>query len=108
MAAERKVSFVDERERELFAAASLGEDVRNFLMNDPVGRYLHHRAKQTVKQSEIDALEVDPDGWNWFRARSKLRQIRQRALAARLVISWLAEAITDGDSAAAELEDYRK
>lgn len=108
MAVAGKVSFIDEREKELFAAATLGEEVRQFLTSNSVGQYLHHRAKQAIKQAEVDALEVDPDGWSWFRARNKLRQIRQRALAARLVISWLAEAITDGNQAADELEGYRK
>lgn len=109
MAAEREVKFVDERERELFAAAMLAEDVRQFLLTHPVGRLLHHRAKQQIKQAEVDALEVDPDGWGgWFRARGKLRQVRQRAEVARVFINWLSEAILDGDNALRELEDYRK
>lgn len=102
-------TFVDDRERELFAAALLSEKVRVFLLNDPVGRYLHHRAKQQIGQAEIDALMVDPDGWRgWFHSRRKLRQIRQRAEVARAFINWLAEAIVDGDNAARELDDYRR
>lgn len=107
-AAEREIQFVDEHERELFATAHLGEEVRAFLLTHPVGRLLHHRAKQQIKQAEVDALEVDPDGWSWFRSRSKLRQIRQRAAVAKAFINWLAEAIMDGDRAAAELEEYRR
>ncbi len=103
------VSFVDERERELFATAMLGEEVRKFLMNDPVGRYLHHRAKQQIQQAEIDALKVDPDGWRgWLQSRRKLRLIRQRADVARTFINWLAEAIMDGNNAEKELDDYRR
>jgi hypothetical protein len=108
MAVEQELQFVDERERELYAAAHLGEDAREFLRAHPVGRLLHHRAKLMIQQAEISALEVDPDGWSWFRARNKLRQIRQRAAIGRAFIDWLAEAITDGNQAASELDEYRK
>jgi len=100
-----KMEFQDDRERELFGAAVLAEDVRVFLRSHPVGQYLHHRAKLQIEQAQVDALAVDPDGWSWFRSRSKLRQIRQRADVARAFINWLAEAIVDGDRATAELED---
>jgi hypothetical protein len=101
------VEFVDEREKDLFEVAKLGEDVRAFLQTHPVGQLLHHRAKQLIRQAEVDALEVDPDGFSWLRSRTKLRQIRQRAAMARAFINWLAEAIVEGDQAARELEEYR-
>lgn len=108
MADEQGLQFVDETERELFAAARLGEEARAFLSSHPVGRYLHHRAKQMVAQAEVDALDVDPDGWSWFRARTKLRQIRQRAAVARAFINFIADAIVDGNDAARQLDEYRK
>lgn len=110
MAADREagVEFVDERERELFGAAVLAEDVRAFLRQHPVGRYLHHRAKQQIAEAQIDALAVDPDGWSWFRSRNKLRQIRLRAEVAKAFINWMADALIDGDTAAAQLEEYSK
>ena len=102
------MEFADERERELYATAVLGEDVRKFLTGDPVGQYLHHRAKQTLEQARHDSLAVDPDGFGgWFRARRRLRAIRAQAEAARTLIQWFADAITDGDRAAIELKDYR-
>jgi hypothetical protein len=108
MPADQDVSFVDERERELFATASLGEDVREFLLVHPVGKYLHHRAKQQLQQAEVDALTIDPDAWPAFRGRNKLRAIRQRADVARAFMTWMAEAIVDGDNAGRELNEYRK
>lgn len=108
MADEQGIDFIDEKERELFATARLGEDAREFLRAHPVGRYLHHRAKQQIQQAEIDALEVDPDGWSWLRGRTKLRQIRQRAAVARAFINWIADAIVDGDDAARQLDEYRR
>ena len=102
------IKFQDERERELFATALLGERIRQFLLNDPVGRYLHHRAKLQVQQAEVDALKVDVDGWRgWLHARRKLRVIRQRADVARAFINWLAEAYVDGQNAERELDEYQ-
>jgi hypothetical protein len=108
MAVEQEIQFQDERERELFGAARLGEDTREFLRSHPVGQLLHHRAKQQIQQAEVDALEVDADAWPYFRGRNKLRQIRMRAEVARAFISWVAQAITDGDTAVRELEEYRR
>lgn len=104
---EKSIEFVDEHERELYGAAVLGEDVRTFLRTNPVGQYLHHRAKLAIEQAQVDALDVDPDGFSWFRSRNKLRKIRERAAVARTLITWLSEAITDGDNAASQLEEYR-
>lgn len=100
----KQIKFQNERERELFATVQLGDAVRKFLLEDPVGRYLHHRAKQQIGQAEVDALTVDPDGWRgWFQARRKLRVIRQRAAVARAFINWLAEALNDSDIAEKQL-----
>jgi hypothetical protein len=107
MADTQELEFVDERERELYAAAHLGESAREFLRSHPVGRYLHHRAKTMIIQAEIDALEVDTDSWPLFRGRNKLRQIRQRAAVGRAFINFMADAITDGDDAARQLDEYR-
>lgn len=104
---EQEISFVDETERELFAVAKLGEDVRAFLMQHPVGRYLHHRAKLEVETCRTEALEVDLDAWPLFRGRNKLRKIQQRRDVATAFINWLADAIVNGDQAAKELEEYR-
>jgi hypothetical protein len=102
------INFVDEREKELFSVARLGEDAREFLRAHPVGQLLHHRARQQIQQAEVDALQVDCDAWPYFRGRNKLRQIRQRAAVAHAFINWMAEAISDGDTAARELDEYRR
>jgi hypothetical protein len=104
---EQEIRFEDDRERELYAAARLGEDAREFLRAHPVGRLLHHRAKQQIAQAEVDALTVDPDAWPYFRGRNKLRQIRQQAAIGHAFINWMAQAIEDGDQAARDLDVYR-
>jgi hypothetical protein len=104
----RDLQFADETEREIFAVAKLGEDVRAFLTQHPVGRYLHHRAKMEIEHCRTEALEVDVAAWPFFRGRNKLQAIRQRAAVARAFIDWCADAIVNGDQAGSELEDYRK
>jgi hypothetical protein len=106
-ASEQGISFVDEGERELFAVAKLGEDVRAFLTQHSVGRYLHHRAKMEIERCREEALNVDCDAWPRFRGRNKLRKIQQRRDVATAFIDWLADAIVNGDQAAKELEEYR-
>ena len=108
MADKQELEFVDIRERELYGAARLGEDAKEFLRNHPVGQLLHHRAKQAIVQAEVDALQVDMDAWPHFRGRNKLRAIKQRAAVAHAFIDWIAEAITDGNQAASELDEYRR
>lgn len=108
MAANPKdLKFRDENERALFDLALLGEQAITFLKVDPVGQYLHMRAKAILQQCEIDALEVEPDGWRgWFQARRKLRVIRQRAQVARMFINFLADAIQEGRNAESALREY--
>jgi hypothetical protein len=107
-AAEENLRFIDDKERELYGAAVLGEKAVAFFKNDPVGQYLHHRAKLIIEQAQVDALAVDPDNWRgWFRSKRKLRQIRARAAVARMFINWLADAIVDGRNAEKELDEYR-
>ena len=103
-----KIDFADERERELFATVMLGDDVREFLQATPVGKYLHHRAKITIQQAEVDALKVNPDGLRgWLYARRKLREIRARADAARMLIGWFGDALADANNAEVALKEYR-
>jgi hypothetical protein len=103
------VSFADELERELFARAKLGEQVRAFL-ETPVGRYLHGRARTEMQQCEVDALEAlmefDIPLWGRVIGRRKLRKIRQRSESAKNFVRWLADAIIDGDHASKELDEY--
>ena len=106
-ASEQGISFVDETERELFAVAKLGEDVRVFLTQHPAGRYMHHRAKMELERCREEALEVDCDAWPRFRGRNKLRKIQQRRDVAKALIDFMADAIVNGDQAAKELEEYR-
>ncbi len=106
MAANEEIEFVDDRERELFARALLNEQVRKFLSSE-VGRYLHGRARADLIECQNKALECDPSGiWGWA-GRRKLRALQLRANCARRFMSYLSDAITDGEQALSELDQYR-
>lgn len=84
----------------------LGEEARKFLLNHPVGKYLHGRAKLMIRQAEADALEVNPDGWRgWLHGKRKLREIRNRAAVARMFINFLGDALVEGQHAEKQLLD---
>ena len=53
------VEFVNEQERQYFAEAVLGEEVRQFLQSD-VGRYLHGRAKGEYDRCRDKMFDLDP------------------------------------------------
>lgn len=101
------IDFVDERERLLFARAYLGDEVRSFLGSE-VGRYLHGRAKRQLEQAKEDSLSVDTERWWGIPGRRKLRKIQQQANLAKMFMSYMADAIIDGNHATTELDEYRK
>lgn len=97
------IEFIDKAEQEYFAQARLGDDVFEFLRS-PTGRYLHGCAKQEL-QLLRDAMEdFDPTS---FWGRRKLRKLQIRAKAARMFMTWLGEAIQQGDMAFKQLQEYR-
>jgi len=101
------IHFEDDREREIFARAALGQQVRDFL-ESPVGRYLHGRCRNEIEQCEVDALEAltasDLPLIGRILGRRKMRKIVQRAEIAKNFMRYLADAITDGEQAEKELD----
>lgn len=107
MATIDEIEFVDERERELFARSLLNEQVRQFLTSN-VGRYLHGRARADLEECQVKALDCDPAGLWGYWGRRKLRALQLKANCAQRFMSYLADAINDGEQALSELEEYRK
>jgi hypothetical protein len=97
------VQFVDEKEREFFAEASLGIQVWQFLQS-PAGRYLHGRAKLELEIVKDEMLELNP--YSFF-GRRKYKALKIRQTTAQNFMSWCAQAITDGIAAEKQLEEYR-
>ena len=80
-------------------AAVFGEEVRRFLSEDRIGRYITNKAAEQVANSLDELKEVDPDD-----ARS-IRAIQTKIRVAESVVSWLAEAVDNGERARQILED---
>lgn len=97
------LEFVDDKEREYFATAQVGENVREFLTS-PVGRLLHGRMKQQFEEAKLEALRCSPDSW-W--GRRQLRKWQRQADIAQSFMRILADAIIDGEHAYNELKTYR-
>lgn len=95
-----KIQFIDEREKSLFATGQLGIQVENFLRS-PVGRYLHARAIQEVRECETAALDCNPFS---LLGRRKLKRLQLRAGPARNFMKWCADAIVEGRHAEKEIE----
>jgi hypothetical protein len=98
------VEFINEQEREYFAEAHLGEQVRDFLVS-PVGRYLHGRAKQTISECKDKLADLDPTVKGGI---AQWKAIKQDMANAEAFMKWCAEAIVNGDNAARQLEEYRE
>lgn len=97
------LDFVDEKEREYFATAQLGEQVREFLVS-PTGRLLHGRMKQRFEEAKTEALKCNVGSW-W--GRRKALGWQRQAEIAQSFMRILADTIIDGEHAYNELKSYR-
>lgn len=88
----QNLEFLDEQERELYAAVALKEETLDFLRS-PVGRYLHGRAKIDLEAAKEELLDCNP--WTWW-GRRKIARIQQRADTARCFLKYCTDAIEDG------------
>lgn len=95
-----EIDHFDTKIEELLARARLGEQVRAFLTS-PVGRYLHGRLKIDYEESKEQLLQCSLfTPWG----RRKAQRLQRRGEMAQQTMSYLAEAILDGDAALTELE----
>lgn len=79
--------------------AVFGEEVRRFLVEDRIGRYITAKAAEEVMNGLEQLKDVDPDD-----ARA-IRAIQTKIRVAESVVSWLAEAVDNGERAQQILED---
>jgi hypothetical protein len=96
-----KIHFINERERELFAAARFGESVRDFLVSE-VGRFLHGRAKLAVEECKDKMLTLNPNEADFDK---RFRNLKDEAWAAEHFMQWLVDAINDAEMAAQNLDE---
>ena len=98
-----EIEFVDEKERELFARARLGESVHAFLRSD-AGRYIHGRCR--LELEDIKEQLLDCNLWT-FLGRRRAKKLQEDAAVARKVMRFCADAIMDGEVAYQELTQYQ-
>ena len=98
------IEFIDEQERQYFAEAVVGEDIRNFLVSD-TGRYLHGRAKQEYDRCRDEMFDFDP---YTPEGKAKYLELKADAKAAANFLRWCVEAIQNGSNAETMLENYRE
>lgn len=78
--------------------AVFGEEVRQFLAQDRIGRYIVQRAATEAENALMELKDVDPEDGKAIRA------IQSRIRVAESVVSWLVEAVDNGERARQILE----
>ena len=79
--------------------AIFGEEVRIFMEQDRIGRYLVQRAADEVQEALLEFKDVDSED------AKKIREIQNRIKIAESVVGWLAGVVDDGLRARQILED---
>lgn len=104
MADPTQLEFINETERQYFAEAVVGEEVRQFLQSS-VGRLLHGRAKAEYDECRDKMFSlVDP--YTPEGKREYLR-LKAEAWAASKFMQWCAEAVLQGNEAEVMLNNSR-
>jgi len=98
------IEFIDEQERQYYAEAIVGEEVRNFL-NSSTGQLLKGRAEQVKKQCIEEMFDLDP-----YSSEGKKEHVRikQEAWCANHFLLWCIDAIMQGEESTVLLEHYRE
>lgn len=98
------IEFINEDERQYFAEAVLGEEIRQFLVSN-VGRYLHGCAKQEYDRCRDEMFSIDPYTPEGKRTFLKLKA---DAWAAAHFMKWCVEAMQNGDNAEIMMNQMRE
>ncbi len=81
-----------------FEQAVFGREVRFFLQNDRIGRWIVNRAAQEVQDQLLLLKDAAPED------ATAIRTIQTKIRVAESVVEWLLEAVDDGDRATEVLE----
>lgn len=98
------IEFINDAERQYFAEAVVGEEIRAFLVSE-AGRYLHGCAKQEFERCQTEVFDFDP-----FTPEGKKRyqKLKADAWAAQHFMKWCVDALQRGDNAATMLQSIRE
>ena len=85
----------------LVRAAVFGRQVEDFLSSD-IGRHIAARASDEIDAALHQLKSISP---RFFWGRRKIARLQEQIAVAERVISWLADAVTEGRQATQALED---
>ena len=91
--------FDQEIPDEKVEAAVFGEEVRIFLEEDRIGRYILAKAAEAVEAGLVELKDVDPDH------PKTIRNIQFKIRVAESVVEWLVGAVDSGNNARLVLQD---
>ena len=98
------IEFTDDQERQYYAEAVIGEDVRNFL-NSTTGQLLKGRAEQVKQKCIEEMFEIDP---YTPEGKKEHARIKQESWCANHFLLWCIDAIIEGNQAEVLLKQYRE
>ena len=84
--------------KRLLDLVGLGLDVQQFINDTPVGKLLTQRAAATLMEARSGLEEASPDDVQG------IRKLQMEALSARNVLTWLGDAIAEGNNSEAQLK----
>ncbi len=90
--------IVDPVIKDLMESASTGEAVKMFLQSE-LGRNITNRAVQEIDEAMAELVEADADN------RALIASIQNRIKVPSMAISWLTDAIAEGDNAMVRLHE---
>jgi len=90
-----------DEDRTHFKNAVFGREVRQFIDEDAIGKYLIERARETLLAAGQALVEVDPND------RKKIEALQLDARVANRVRGWLAEAVETGLNSESVLQQQR-
>ena len=104
MADPTRLEFINEQEREYFAEAVIGQEIRQFLVSS-TGRFLHGRAKSEYDRCRDKMLDLDP---YTPEGKKEYLRLKAEAWAAAHFMQWCVDAMLNGDQAEVLLEQTRE
>lgn len=95
------IEFTSQQEREFFAQAMVGIEVREFLTGE-TGRLLHGHATQKITECTERIFEIDP---YTPEGKREYEKIKFEKMCADMFMRWCAEAIIEGNNAESQLHE---
>lgn len=95
-----QLRFINDAERQYFAEAVIGEEMRQFLVSS-VGQFLHGCAKSEYDRCRDRMFDLDPYTQE---GKKEYMNLKADAWAASHFMQWCGEAIQNGNTAGTMLE----